>query len=537
MNKLFSLIKVNLNHDMNIFKIHTKKNTKLNKIIIPLILTLYLMFIVGTYATKLISILKPLHLEFIILTLFATAISFITLMEGIYKSGTLLFNCKDDDLMFSLPIKKRTILFVRIFKFYIFEFMYNSLFLLPAIIVYAYYMQPNWTYYLISVIALFILPIIPIVISCFIGFFLTSISSKFKKKNVVQTIFTMTLLLIIMYISYNMKTFTNNIVSQATNINDILIKIYYPVGKYISLVNSFNIKDLLEYIFFHLIIFFISIFILGKLYFKINSSSKKTIIRHEAKPYKIKQNKKITAFIKKEINRFITTPVFITNAGFGLVLFIAICILGTIKFNSIAASILITSKNLTLKQIEDKIPLILLAAICFTSLMTSITSCMISLENKSFNILKSLPLKSIEIVIYKVAAAIIIMIPCILIGDTIIFIKFSFNWITILLLLISSIILPIVSSLIGIIVNLKYPKLDATNDTEVVKQSLSSMISVFIGLGLIGITGILIMKMIDFNINNYIIILLINILYSIICFGLWIYLKKNCDKSINNINS
>ena len=106
MNKLFSLIKVNLNHDMNIFKIHTKKNTKLNKIIIPLILTLYLMFIVGTYATKLISILKPLHLEFIILTLFATAISFITLMEGIYKSGTLLFNCKDDDLMFSLPIKK-----------------------------------------------------------------------------------------------------------------------------------------------------------------------------------------------------------------------------------------------------------------------------------------------------------------------------------------------------------------------------------------------------------------------------------------------
>ena len=59
----------------------------------------------------------------------------------------------------------------------------------------------------------------------------------------------------------------------------------------------------------------------------------------------------------------------------------------------------------------------------------------------------------------------------------------------------------------------------------------------FIGLGLIGITGILIMKMIDFNINNYIIILLINILYSIICFELWIYLKKTCDKSINNINS
>ncbi len=536
MNKLISLIKVSLNHDMNIFKIHTKKNTK-SKFIIPIFFTIYLLFIIGIYATKLINILQPLHLEFILLTLFATAVSFITLMEGIYKSGNLLFNCKDDNLLFSLPIKKNTILFIRIFKFYVFEFMYNSLFLLPAIIVYAYYINPSWTYYLTSIVALLLLPIIPVVVSCFTGFLLTFFSSKFKKKNIAQTILTMILLLGILYLSYNTKSITKNIVQKATSINDLLTRLYYPVGSYISLVNNFNIGKLFQYTFFHLVIFFISIFLLGKVYFKINSNFKRTITRHKTTNYKIKSQKKITAFVKKEVNRFISTPVFITNAGFGLVLFIAICIFGVIKFDSISQGILKSSSNITINQLKHQIPLILFGLVCFTSLMTSITSSMISLENKSFNILKSLPLKPIEIILYKVAAATIIMIPCILIGDIIIFIKFSFDWLMILLLVISSIILPITSSLIGITINLKYPKLDATNDTEIVKQSLSSMISVFVGMGLIGITGLLIMKMLDFNIKNYLIITLTTMVYIMISSGLWIYLVKTCDKSIKNINS
>ena len=41
----------------------------------------------------------------------------------------------------------------------------------------------------------------------------------------------------------------------------------------------------------------------------------------------------------------------------------------------------------------------------------------------------------------------------------------------------------LLTSCIGLIANLKYPKMNATNDTEVVKQSMSSMISVFIGIG------------------------------------------------------
>ena len=118
--------------------------------------------------------------------------------------------------------------------------------------------------------------------------------------------------------------------------------------------------------------------------------------------------------------------------------------------------------------------------ICFASFMTSITSSMISLEGKSFNILKSLPVNPFIIIKSKVLAAVLIMIPFMIIGDLIIFIRFGFDLLSIILLLIASILFPLISETIGIIVNLKYPRMDAKNDTEVVKQSMSSMISVFI---------------------------------------------------------
>ena len=174
--------------------------------------------------------------------------------------------------------------------------------------------------------------------------------------------------------------------------------------------------------------------------------------------------------------------------------------------------------------------------VCFASFMTSITSSMISLEGKSFGILKSFPLKPIKIVMYKVLAALIVMVPCILIGDIIIFVRFRFNVISILLILIASFLLPLVSELIGIIVNLKYPKIDASNDTEVVKQSMSSLISVIAGMALIALTITLLYTFINKGVDSNIIILMFLTFYSLVCLILFLVLKKNCNKYFDNIN-
>ncbi len=536
MNKVFSLIKATMTEDMNLFKVSTKKKNTFTKVMIPLFLVLALMSVMYSYSELIIKELTKVNMEFVLLTIFILFTSVMTIIEGIYKSGNLLFDCKDDNLLLSLPIKKSTVLFIRVFKFYVFELLYNSLFLIPSIVVYAMYVKPGVIYYLVSIIGLLLFPIIPILISCIVGALITFFSSRFKGKNAVQTILTVILLLVIMYFSYNSENLIMNIAKNASSINDFITKLYYPAGAYIDLISKFDFIKLLEFIFVNVLLFIIAIVLIGKTYFKINSSTKAVRTTKTKKGYVIKSSSITRSLIKKELSRFLNSTVFITNAGFGLVLFIVGCILLVIKFDSLVDMILQVEPTMTVEYIKNSIPVILFGFICFASFMTSITSSMISLEGKSFNILKSLPVEPFVIVRSKVLTAVLVMIPCILIGDIIVFINFNFTILNILLILIASILLPLLSETIGIIVNLKYPRMDAKNDTEVVKQSASSMISVFIGMTLVGVTIFLLVTALEDGFSNNIIMLMFMTVFLIIYTVLSLFLHKTCVKSFNNIS-
>ena len=536
MKKIISLLKASMTEGMNIFRISTKKENAFTKIILPIILTLILMGVMYSYSELIMDQLKPVNMEFVLLTLFVIFTSVMTVIEGIYKSGNLLFNCKDDNLLLSLPINKSTVLFIRVFKFYVFELLYNSLFLLPSMIAYAIHIRPSMIYYVVSVVALILFPIIPILISCLIGTFITFVASKFKGKNTMQTIISVLFLLGIMYFSYNSENLIANIAKNASSINDFITKLYYPAGVYIELITNFSVIKLLEFIFVNLSLFIVTIILIGRVYFNINSNVKSVRLKKSNKKYKVKTLTPMMALIKKEFGRFINSTVFVTNAGFGLVLFVLGCILVTVRFDSIRETITKNGLPMTLESIKNSMPVILFGFICFTSFMTSITSSMISLEGRSFNILKSVPLKPYKIIQSKVLTAVLIMFPCILIGNIIIFIRFDFDLLSIVLTLFASILLPLIAETIGIIINLKYPRMDAKNDTEVVKQSVSSTFSVFIGMAIIGVTIFLLFKALEMGISNSHIMILFIAVYAIIYIGLMILLRKTCDKKFDNIS-
>ena len=152
MKKMISLIKASMTEGMNLFRVNTKKKSPFTKIVLPILIALLLMGVMYSYSELIMEKLAPVNMQFVLLTIFIILTSVLIIVEGIYKSGNLLFNCKDDDLLLSLPIKKSTVLFIRVFKFYIFELLYNSIFLLPAMIVYARYTNPDILFYIVSLI-------------------------------------------------------------------------------------------------------------------------------------------------------------------------------------------------------------------------------------------------------------------------------------------------------------------------------------------------------------------------------------------------
>ena len=170
MKKLISLLKAVLSQDMSLFKYKTKNNTsKLRKILFPVFLFGIVSVSIGTYAYMLAEPLHKLQLTYVMLSMFFALVTILTFMSGIYKSQGILFDAKDNDLLFSLPIKKSSILFLRIFKLILFQYIYNLIFLLPAFIVYIHFEHPELSFYFISLLMTFLLPLIPTVVSSLIG--------------------------------------------------------------------------------------------------------------------------------------------------------------------------------------------------------------------------------------------------------------------------------------------------------------------------------------------------------------------------------
>lgn len=485
MKKFISLTKAVMSEGLGILRFKAKNNPK-SKLLL-FILLIYVVFAVYMQAYNIFESISKYNLVSLALLLIMFLISVFIVVEGIYKSGPLLFKCKDDDLLFSLPVKKVTVLLVRLLKFFIYEFVLNALIVIPILVAYARFEAISVSFVVTNIFALILLPMVPMSIALILGFVISYISSKIRFKNLAQVLLSAGVLIGIYYAMLKIDYIKDYIINNSNSINDIINKIYYPLGLYLNLITDFKILDLFKYIGINLLIYGITVFLLSKIYFKISSDIKE--VSHKSKhnnKYIIKVNKPIISLIKKEILTFFKTPVLLLNAGFSLAIYLVFAIYLFVKLDDLMvalaslAGLIGTKVNL----ITDNLSVGILIILGITSFTSSISSSLISLEGKTINILKTIPIKTSSILLSKVLACLLITSPILLLGDILIFIKLDLSVIEMILLTTLTILIPMVSHFIGILVNLKMPKLDFENAAEVVKQSGAVLVSTLIGLGL-----------------------------------------------------
>lgn len=538
MSKIISLLKAVMSQDMNLFRYKLKKkSSKISSIMFPIFLAILVMAGIGTYAVMFAYELAPLNLTHVVLTMYILFTVVITLIEGIYKTQGILFDAKDSDLLFSLPIKKSTIFFVRIFKLLVFQYLYNLLFMLPAFAVYAYFEKPGISFYLISIIMTLLIPIIPTIISALLGSIIKTISVKFKAQKLIQVLSTIIVFIGIFFLSFKLKDIITSVVQNAMSINNTLTNIYYPAKLYIQLIQDFKIQDFLMLLAINIIPTILFIYIASINYFKVISKSKETSssTKRKKNTQNIKTKSKIQALVSKEIKRYFSSIVYIFNTSFGIILMLVITITLCVNLDG-AINAVLEGENigLTMEQIESYIPKIYFQIVIYTACMTSITSSSISLEGKSLYILKTIPIEIRKIFKAKIITSNIITMPIMFVSEIIFFIIFRPKIKDIIFILLATIIMPTLTAVIGLLVNLKHPKLNASSDTEVVKQSASSGISVLIGmvLGMVSIvTAVIFYNSIDLC---YIIELTI---LTVITIVLWTILKKYGQKRFMQICS
>ena len=490
MNKFISLLKAIMSGGLELFSYHGK--TKQTQHTVPLLLTIFMSVIMLIGAIIFVSSFTEEGIATTtILPLYMMATVIIILTEGVNKSSDLLFKPRDNDTLLAMPLKKSTIILVRIIKFYIFELLYCFIFLLPAIIAYAVSTEVTASYPLVALIVLLLTPIIPIVLSCLAGLFISAISIKFKHTSLLQTILSLAIVLVFALLFLAANTLSGAEGNSVASISNTITEYYYPASVFVSLVTNFNFGQFVIFILFNSTLLTATIFLISHYYFKI--ISRVAIIKRTERinqKYNFSRHGQTFAIVKKELIKYFSTPVLIVNTATGLALFLiavgALCF----KYDDIVAAITTSVEDfpLTPDELRTYLPTVTFIMVAFASLMTFITATMISLEGKAYNTLKTMPVSGVKVIMSKVLAATILIVPLTIAGGITMSIRFEFGIINTILILIAAIVMALVTELIGILVNLKYARFDSENDAVVVRQSASILVATFSGLGMFLLT-------------------------------------------------
>ncbi len=470
------------------------------------ILALLFYLIMYVYSITVAAMQANLHRELLYTLLLITQIMLLFL--GSMTTLNFLYFSKDNQLLFTLPISDRLIFAVKFSLSYLSQLIMSAFFALPILITYGVTLLINGgaigaSYFVFAAISVLIIPIIPLLLISLLSVPLMYIASFLKKRVVGKTLVVAIISLFFLGVYF---MFIGGTLNMSVNVDENSIPILSSaisnmligggkIGIYnYNLVNAMlGVKVALNFLIYLgavALVFLLSLTLSSLFYRKGISvimedgsagTNKKRKI-DESKTY-LKNSFRRSFFIK-EIKTIFATPSLFMNSIIGLVAVpLLIIIMGGNMFNF--------SEEGTILTLASELGTI--GFICyFSSLMMSSTNTLslvgFSLEGKNMYILKTLPLKTKDIIISKLAVANIYnFLLSIVAGITFIFISTFHNvfiGISIMALLMVN---GLAISAIGMHNDIKNPNCKYKNIAELTKNNKKVFKPMMISLG-IGLT-------------------------------------------------
>lgn len=480
MDKLFKLLKFKIKSTISLEKI--KKMKKINLILFGFAILYFgfsLTFSITMTTDGAINTAKMYGLTFYLIPLFFVLVSFFLFQLSIFNTKTIMYKAKDNDILLSLPIDSKTILMSRVLTTLLWNFLISLFIMLPMLITYAVRVSIDFNFIIMSIFTLIILPIIPTILASIFGYIIAFSMSKANASKWIEYILSFGMIIIFAMIFSNIEAILMYVINNFEKIENIIKYGFYSLYLIIEMFSSNSYISLLLCLIINFGLFYIFINVLSLNYKKLLSrlNEKKAKSKFEFKH--LRQTKAKQILFIKEAKRYFSSPIYVFNTLFGVIVML---------FGSFA--LFFTDKKDIVNMMKqgglnlDIFPMIIVA-ITFIAFLSNTSCASISIEGKNLWILKSLPVKFKSIIISKIMFNFIIIIIPIIISILAFSFAFGFNIIELLILILVAVLSLGCSSMFGMIVNLKFPKLDAVDDTVIVKRSLSVLISTVLPLILI----------------------------------------------------
>lgn len=423
----------------------------------------------ASYSYMLATVFAPLGALDVVVMYMVQLTLMATLLFTFFSAQALIYSTKDIDLVLSLPISSFKIMLARIMALYLQALLIVEAMFIPIGVVYMMFGGEQGGITLVQMILMGLFyAIIPTLFGLVGGFIISWISSKLPLKNFVNTIVSLLLIIVFIYLCGN--TGFNTAVADV----DMLTAGMPWFIKYIaSAVIGFHPVRFILVIIGTTVPFLFLCWLFSFNFKKILSGLTATRRKKDYKLQGLKTQSSFNALLGKEAARFFKTPVLLINGGFSVVLLLILTVVAVINKSAIASMIAVVENT----KIESLIPVIFFAAMAFFISMIVISGSSISLEGKTLWILKESPISTWNIFAAKGGFNAIVDTVVCLVCVPFLGYALSMSVGNIILVLLLCILYSVFASFGGLFINLLFPKMDGENDAVVVKQSSSIIIS------------------------------------------------------------
>ncbi len=458
-----------------------KKTRQTSGWVVLLILCGLMLYVSGLYSYMLAQMLVPLGALNSLPTLMLFFGLFFCCTLTLYLAQSLLFSQKDGGQVFSFPVSSLCILLARLTALYLEVLFLMEMFLLPLGVVYLLFANPAPLYFIPLLLLLgVLLSFIPTLISLLFGLFITLVISKTPFKKIFTILIGLLIPLSMMAISFTLSSSyaeSDAILALSVRLDEMIPLLRWAVAA----CTQGNFLSLLQVAAFCLLPFLGVVLLISRFYKRLLTGLLHVRKRGHFSLHRMSTRIPFWALFSKEARRFFSTPGYLLNGGFGMLLLLVSSILSLVFQDDVRATLATVVTPLVQAGLADASTLaglVLLVFLQFVSISFQPSCVCLSLEGNCLWLLKGAPVPVKSIFLAKISFPIACALACYLFALPMLGMALSLSALQLLSLFLLLIPCAVLSSILGFILNLKFPRLDALSDIVVIKQSLS----VFLGL-------------------------------------------------------
>ncbi len=393
---------------------------------------------------------------------------------SVFSTYTSLYISKDNDLLLSMPIPLTNILISRLAGVYFMGLVYSMVVILPSMLMYYLAAELNVWKVIGPIVLGLDITLFVFILSVLLGWVVAKVSLKMKNKSMATTALAL-VFFALYYVLYfklinNVEAFLAVIANHQIEVKGAM-KVIYFIGS----AGDGNPIAMLIVTAVMLVVLFAVYLIIDKTFIKI-VTTKTGVSKVKYREKKAIKRSVGKALLFKETKHFTSSTGYMLNCGLGSVFMLAGAISLIVKGSTIRQAL-----EGVFGEVSSLVVVMAMGIMVMIMTMNDITAPSISLEGNTLWITKSLPVTSLQVIRSKMWNHVMITLPPALLLALAAAIALKFSLFEAVILLLFTALTCFNQANYGLMINLKKPNFNWTNEMVVLKQGWGIFITMFSG--------------------------------------------------------